>query len=223
MSKVPVITLEHLSKPDALLNLLEEYPSHEQQEAILGQLLKQPIIGELPRLVDIKKFVELFSEHWDLIAQKLLTPAMLQSFSQGYQGLTLIVALAQAFPTKKDEIAVKILHLDTFKVLAESAKDVKALIDEFPMHKNGIAHLVFSKEIFQALTKNPNSINSLINLFPELPDYATLIPHLVKHVGHTEGFFSTSTSLSSKHTSSDTMNAADDVENTETSPSNRIK
>lgn len=175
MPAVPVITLEHLSKIGALTNLLDKYPAPEQQDAILRQLLETPIVSELPRLFKIEELVKLFPEHNDLMAQKLLTPAMLQLFSQGDNGIARIAALVQAFSNKKDEIAVKILHLDTFKILVESPEDVRALIAVFAEHKNGIALLVFNKEVFPVLAISPAAIKSLINLFPELPDYRTLI------------------------------------------------
>ena len=202
MPDIPVITLKQLLKHRALTKLLNAYPAPKQQEAILKQLLEEPIVNELPRLIDIQQLVKLFPEHRDRIAQKLLTPAMLQSFSKEKNGVALIAALVQAFPNKKDEIAVKILHLDTFKILVQSLADVEALIDVFKyyklQHKNDIAHRVFHNELLHALARSPASFQSLFDLFPELPDYRTLLePQVLKlnQARSKERFFSPSPSF----------------------------
>ncbi|OGV47588.1 MAG: hypothetical protein A3F46_00665 [Legionellales bacterium RIFCSPHIGHO2_12_FULL_42_9] len=201
MPDIPIITLKQLSKRPALTHLLDAYPAPKQQEAILKQLLEPPIVNELPRLIDIEKLVKRFPKYHNLIAQKLLTPTMLQSFSQGEKGVAVIATLVQAFPNKKDEIAVKILHLDTFKILVQSLADLEALIDVFEhyelQHKNDIAHRVFHNELLQALATSPASLQPLFDLFPELPDYRTLLEPQVQELNQArfkERFFSPSPS-----------------------------
>ncbi len=137
-------------------------------------------LEQLSKARALSDFLEKYSapEQKNLIAKQLLKPDMIQSYSLGEKGVVIISALAEVFPENRNEIVAKILHLDTFKILVQSIKDVEELINVFPDHKNGIATLVFSPEILKALVTAPSSKTALTNLFPELPEYKNH-PHLL--------------------------------------------
>ena len=178
MPDIPIVTLEEISHPNYLRNLLIKYPEHKG--AIFEQLLNPPIFNQLLSIVSFEEFISDFAEYNDELAKKkLLNPDMLTLFAEDKAGISLITALANTLPDKKDHIAVLLLHLDRFKALVETPESVQKLINEFQEHKNGIANLVSNKEVFQALATTPAAVGELIRLFPELPEYRNLIAHHV--------------------------------------------
>ena len=146
MPNVPVLSIEELSPPRNLKQLLEEFPKTQDRERIY---------------------------------KELLTQEMLKIFAEQADSMTILKALTEAFPNKKDEIAVKLLHLDTFKKWAPSTLQLQALLDVFPEHRSGIAARVFNPEVLSILATTPAAINSLLNLFPDLPDYKIQISDFV--------------------------------------------
>ena len=162
MPGVPVITLKSISNLRTLENLVAQYPQYK--EAILKQLLEPSLLRKLFPLFDIEKFVTLFSEYKTLLSKSILSPNMLQFFSEGERGAARIAALVRAFPEQKENLAVKMLHMDTFTVFADSPIAVKQLIDLFPEHKNGISNLLLNKN--RTMTRNLNHVFTCVRIRP---------------------------------------------------------
>ena len=159
----PVITLESISHRRSLENLLTEYPQYRKE--IFEQLFE---------------LMSNSSEHEEnILSQSVLRVEILKIVTEDKAAISLLAALARILPSKKDHLAVLLLHLDRFKALVDSPEAVQQLICEFEDHKNGIATLVSNKEVFQKLASNPATIKSLINLFPELPEYKNMIANLI--------------------------------------------